>query len=194
MKIIAGEFRGRTILGPRDQSTTRPITGRVRTSLFDRLTHRGLLDDQPVLDIFAGTGTLGIESLSRGASACLFVEKDRDALRRLERNIHTLDLAARTEILRLDALRVHWIHQLPRPFSEGVSVAFVDPPYALLREAGGWDRLIPLLSALATVALPEGVMVLRTEKSLDVAPIEGWGEPETHTFGSQKLHLYAKRA
>ena len=192
MKIIAGEFRGRTILGPRDQSTTRPITGRVRTSLFDRLDHRGLLDDQPVLDIFAGTGTLGIESLSRGASACLFVERDRDAARRLERNIETLNLADRTELLRSDALRAGWVHQLPRPFSEGVSVAFVDPPYALLREDDGWERLQPLLSALAEVALPEGIMTLRTEKHVDVGEVAGWDEPETHTFGSQKLNLYAK--
>lgn len=194
MKIIAGKFRGRKILGPRDESTTRPITGRVRTSLFDRLMHRGLLDDPPVLDIFAGTGTLGLESLSRGASACLFVEQDRDAVRRLERNIETLDVADRAEVLRVDALRVSWVHQLPRPFSEGVAVAFVDPPYALLRETDGWDRLVPLLTALAEVVLPGGVMTLRTEKTADVATVEGWGEPESHTFGSQKLNLYTKPA
>lgn len=192
MKIIAGEFRGRTILGPRDQSTTRPITGRVRTSLFDRLMHRGLFDDEPVLDIFAGTGTLGIEALSRGASSCLFVEQDRDALRRLKRNIETLEIDERCDVRAVDALRLSWLDHLPRPFSAGVSVAFVDPPYALLRDAEGWARLTALLAGLARHVVTEGVMVLRTEKQVDAPAVEGWAGPQAVVFGSQKLNLYER--
>ena len=192
MKIIAGEFGGRTILGPRDQTTTRPITGRVRTSLFDRLEHRGLLAGQPVIDIFAGTGTLGLEALSRGAGACLFVEQHGEAVTRLKKNRQSLDVTDRTAVLRLDALRLAWLDQLPRPYAEGVSVAFVDPPYKLLAEHGGPGRLRPLLTALARVVAPGGVMSLRLEKQAELGAVEGWPEPEIHRFGSQKLQVFTR--
>ncbi len=145
-----------------------------------------------MLDVFAGTGTLGLESLSRGATACLFVERDRDAVRRLKQNIETLDVQDRTQVVQSDALRALWLRQLPRPFSDGVSVAFVDPPYALLREADGWARMLPLLEALGPVMLPGGVMSLRLEKTVDLGAAPGWGEPEVHGFGSQKICLYER--
>lgn len=192
MKIIAGEFGGRTLLGPRDQSTTRPITGRVRTSLFDRLTVRGLLDDEPVLDVFAGTGTLGIEAISRGASGCLFVEQDREAVRRLKRNLSDLALAERCDVRAVDALRPSWLDHLPRPFGEGVSVAFVDPPYAVWDSGEQRQRLERLLAALSRCVVADGVMVLRTPRQVDGPTVAGWGEPRTFGFGSQKLHFYER--
>lgn len=194
MKIIAGEFGGRTILGPRDASTTRPITGRVRTSVFDRLATRGLLDGEPVLDVFAGTGTLGIEAISRGASACLFIEQNRAALHRLERNLETLELSDRGEARAADALRLTWLDHLPRPFSEGVSVTFVDPPYALWARAEGRDRLAGLIAAVARRTMPAGALVLRMPKEVDAPVVAGWGEPERIVYGSQAVAMYERGA
>jgi len=192
MRIIAGELRGRTILGPRGRSTTRPITGRVRTSLFDRLDHRGLLADTAVLDIFAGTGTLGIEALSRGAAHCLFIEQDRDALHRLKQNLDTLALSRKGDVLRTNAMRAMSLAHLPRPYADGVSVIFLDPPYALLHKEADTQRLHTLMAELARFALPGAVMCLRTEKQVHETPIENWQGPDTHRFGSQKLQLYTR--
>ena len=93
MRVIAGRFRGRTLDAPPGQST-RPITDRAKETLFNVLGHRfalpGCLPGFVVLDVFAGTGSLGLEALSRGAAACTFVEQDRRALRYLRQNIARL--------------------------------------------------------------------------------------------------------
>ena len=190
MRIIAGEHRGRRILGPRDASTTRPITDRVKTSLFDRLDHRGLIADAGVLDVFCGTGSLGLEALSRGAHHVTFVDRDRDALERLKRNIETLNLSKRATLRRADAARPGWIETLEEP----ATLAFVDPPYALLEVAGGWAKMMPMLEALASAMGPGGVMVVRTAKRVDAPGIAGCDEPVSQVHGSMALHYYEVRA
>ena len=90
MRIIAGEFRGRKLLPP-DGDATRPITDRVKQSLFDILNPK--IEGSVVLDVFAGTGSMGLECLSRGARQASFFEKDRSAVERLNRNLQTLNLA-----------------------------------------------------------------------------------------------------
>src|SRR5205809_4215568 len=89
MRIIAGEFRGRKLLPP-EGDATRPITDRVKQSLFDILTPH--IEGARVYDLFAGTGSMGLECLSRGASYATFFESDRSALERLNKNIATLKL------------------------------------------------------------------------------------------------------
>src|SRR5512140_1618812 len=96
MRIIAGEFRGRQLLAP-EGSTTRPITDRVKQSLFDILSPR--LEGAIVYDLFAGTGSLGLEALSRGASFCTFFEQDRSALSRLTQNIASLRLQGKCRLI-----------------------------------------------------------------------------------------------
>ncbi|HEX2971347.1 MAG TPA: RsmD family RNA methyltransferase, partial [Tepidisphaeraceae bacterium] len=90
MRIIAGEFRGRKLLSP-EGDTTRPITDRVKQSLFDILTP--LLPEAVVYDCFSGTGSMGLEALSRGAAQATFFEADRSALARLRQNIDALKVA-----------------------------------------------------------------------------------------------------
>src|SRR3954467_12569711 len=85
MRIIAGEFRGRPLLPPQGQQTTRPITDRAKQSLFDVLAPH--IDGALVYDCFAGTGSMGLECLSRGAKFCTFFEADRSAITRLHQNI-----------------------------------------------------------------------------------------------------------
>ncbi|MGH7214480.1 MAG: RsmD family RNA methyltransferase [Tepidisphaeraceae bacterium] len=103
MRIIAGEFRGRRLLAPEEAGTTRPVTDRVKQSLFDILTPS--LDGAAVYDCFAGTGSMGLEALSRGARHVTFFEADRSAGARLRRNIQTLGVAKRSHIITGDLFR-----------------------------------------------------------------------------------------
>ncbi len=131
MRIIAGTHRGRTILGPEDDTTTRPVTDRVKEALFSRLMSLGLLGYGTVADVFSGTGSMGLEALSRGAERCVFIERDRAALQRLNENLSSLGLSDRAEVRTGDALSTLWVRSLP---DEALTVAWVDPPYALLVE------------------------------------------------------------
>jgi 16S rRNA (guanine966-N2)-methyltransferase len=108
MRIVAGAWRGRTLVAPPGQAT-RPTADRVRQALFDTLMHaewggRAVIDGAVVLDVFAGTGALGLEALSRGAASACFIESDARALRALRANIAACKAAHRTEILAVDVL------------------------------------------------------------------------------------------
>src|SRR3954470_3194229 len=96
MRIIAGEFRGRKLLPP-EGDVTRPITDRVKQSLFDILSPR--IEGARVYDCFAGTGSMGLECLSRGAEHATFFEADRSALTRLEKNIATIQVQNRSKVV-----------------------------------------------------------------------------------------------
>src|SRR6266702_8616784 len=100
MRIIAGSHRGHTIKAPRGLDT-RPTSDRVRESVFNLV---GPLDGAAVLDLYAGSGAMGLEALSRGASRAVFVERDRDAVRTIERNLDKLRLSGAT-VLQRDAIQ-----------------------------------------------------------------------------------------
>ena len=130
MRIIAGEFRGRKLLPPATDAT-RPVTDRVKQSLFDILTP--CLPDAHVFDCFAGTGSMGLESLSRGAASAVFFESDRSAYDRLIANIRTLGVADRALALNRDLFK--WFRQptFPDKFNRPSNLIFLDPPYAFLK-------------------------------------------------------------
>jgi len=162
MRIIAGKFKGRTLFSPTD-STIRPTSDRNRETLFNILTNRYKLafNQCRVLDLFAGTGALGFEALSRGAISATFVEKSAAARAIIHRNIEALSVEGVTRILRRDAQDLGSIGRL-LPFN----LVFVDPPYAqtlgekalISAYEGGWltkDTLIILeedISAAITLA------------------------------------------
>ncbi len=157
MRIISGEFRSRKLLSPADSMTTRPIPDRVKESLFGLL--RGHLDGSMVFDGFAGSGAFGLEALSRGADSCVFVEKDKAAAELLKRNIQTLGVEDRSELVVGDALGPGALARCPRP----ATIVFLDPPYPLVRDPVGWkrvktqfERLIQCLGddAFAIIRLP----------------------------------------
>src|SRR5688572_24393976 len=128
MRIIAGEFRGRKLLPP-EGDVTRPITDRVKQSLFDILAP--LLPGARVYDCFAGTGSMGLESLSRGARHAAFFEQHRPAVQRLRRNIETLGVAARATVVAQDLFK--WFAAAPPPApGERAGCVFLDPPYRFL--------------------------------------------------------------
>src|ERR1700683_4864300 len=120
MRIIAGEFRGRKLLPP-EGNVTRPITDRAKQSLFDVLWPR--LEGAIVYDCFAGTGSMGLECLSRGCQAMTFFEADRSALTRLRRNIETLAVANRSKVVAGDIFK--WFKSAPPPTSEA-DLIFLD--------------------------------------------------------------------
>src|SRR6185503_17020383 len=156
MRIIAGRFRSRVLLGPEDQKTTRPITDRVKQSLFDILSP--LLPDTVVYDCFAGTGSMGLECLSRGARRAVFFESDRSALLRLKKNIAGLGVEAEASVVATDLFR-HFA-QAPEPsLDQRAGVIFLDPPYRYLRERP--EDLRALGKRLAAHLSEEGVMVFR---------------------------------
>ncbi len=124
MRIIAGMYRGRTLAAQRDLSI-RPTADRVKQTIFDLLSTRIELDGAHVLDLFAGSGSLGLEALSRGAAHATFIEKTRTSLEALEKNIRTLGCENRATAHLAD---VFWFL---RNAHQTYDLVFVDPPYAL---------------------------------------------------------------
>ncbi|MEZ6192401.1 MAG: RsmD family RNA methyltransferase [Phycisphaerales bacterium] len=205
MRIIAGTHRGRRYLPPRDEKTTRPITDRVKQSLFDRLWSMGALPDAPPnmqaqdadppgtfrgLDIFCGTGSLGLEALSRGVDHCTFVDLDRDAVDRLKTNLTDLQLADRARVVKASALNPIWLGQV-KPGS--INLIFLDPPYALAEDEKGAQDLARLMTDLAKVAAEDCLLSYRTETGITPAPVEGWDGPTSHAYGSMTLHFFTRR-
>lgn len=126
MRVVAGRFRGRALQAP-DDMTIRPTSDRVRESVFNILAH-GIADfslgGARVIDLFAGTGALGIEAVSRGASYCLFVEEAPEARALIRKNVEALGLTGETRIFRRDATDLG-----PAGNMEPYALAFLDPPY-----------------------------------------------------------------
>ncbi len=145
MRIVAGKFRAKRIEAPKGL-TTRPTSDRVRQALFNVLEHGVPQFDfagARVLDLFAGSGALGLEAMSRGARFCLFVEESADARASIRRNVEALSLTGVTKIWRRDATRLGEAGTM-QPFD----LIFLDPPYGKglglkalqSAAAGGWIR------------------------------------------------------
>ena len=144
MRVVAGELRGRRIESPKNDAT-RPTTDKVREAVFNALASLGEVEGASVLDLFAGTGAMGIEALSRGAAHCTFVERDREALGVLRTNLRTLGLEDRSTVSTGDATS----STLP---SHGASLVIADPPYGF----DGWATLLANVPADAFVVLESG--------------------------------------
>lgn len=186
MRIIAGEHRGRRILPPADQRT-RPITDRVKTSLFDRLAQGGRVRGATVLDLFSGTGSMGLECLSRGARRVVFVERDREARRRLGRNLEMINGSDSARVLRADALSAGMIDALD---GESVTLLFMDPPYRMLHDKRRAVKVFEQIARLASLCAEDAVLVLRTDSHAQASAVCGWSGPEQYHYGSMTLHWY----
>jgi len=181
MRIIAGEFRGRRLLPPEGTDVTRPITDRVKQSLFDILSP--WLVGARVYDLFAGTGSMGLESLSRGAEHATFFEADRSAVARLRKNLATLGVAGRATVISGDLFR--WFDT--DPTGARADVLFLDPPYRFLRERS--DALRQLSGAIARRHLaPDGVVVFRHDAA-DALELPGLHRYDSRTYGGMTLEF-----
>jgi 16S rRNA (guanine966-N2)-methyltransferase len=143
MRVVAGTARGRRLEAPAGHEV-RPTSDRVREAVFNALGSLGAVEDAEVLDLFAGTGALGIEALSRGARSCTFVERDPAASRLVERNLAGTGLADRAVVVREPAERA-----LARAVADDrrFDLALLDPPYAY----DGWTALLDALPAAVAV-------------------------------------------
>ncbi|MBU0823969.1 MAG: 16S rRNA (guanine(966)-N(2))-methyltransferase RsmD [Alphaproteobacteria bacterium] len=134
MRVISGEWRGRKLLAPKGDAT-RPTADRTRETLFSMLTSRlGSFEGLVVADLFAGSGALGIEALSRGAATCLFAEQDRDALDVLRGNLSSLGATARADVR---AGSVLGLGPAPRAYD----LLMLDPPYGTGAASVALDKL-----------------------------------------------------
>lgn len=162
MRVVAGELRGRLFEGPPGRDT-RPTTDKVREAMFNALGSLDLVRDATVADLFAGSGGLGIEALSRGAAHVTFVEKDRAALRVLRDNLRALDLEGSSKVVPGDALVM--IGGLD------VDVVLADPPY-------DFDRWPELLAATRA-----DFVVAEAGRPLDDLDVPGWDVTRAKRYG-----------
>jgi len=183
VRIVSGDFRGKTLIAPAG-ANTRPTSDRARQAIFNILEHAPWSDgvrDLRIIDLFAGSGALGFEALSRGAAFCLFVETDEDARAAIRENVDAMSLFGRTRVHRRDATSLG-----VRPGADGPAfdLAFLDPPYrlglgetALARLAeGGW------LAPGALVVFERGV------DEPDFA-VDGFEKLDARDYGAARVHF-----
>lgn len=159
MRVVAGELRGRRIEAP-SGDRTRPTTDKVREAVFNALGSLEVLDGATVLDLFAGSGAMGIEALSRGAAHCTFVENDRAALAVLRRNLDTLGLTRRSTVVAGDARTAARNHGR-------VDVLIADPPYGNTDWSGllaGAEVSVAVLESGSPIGSPPGWETVRDKR------------------------------
>jgi 16S rRNA (guanine966-N2)-methyltransferase len=182
MRIVGGKFKGHSIAPPHG-SATRPTTDRVRESIFNILAHgiEGLeLEGARVLDLFAGTGAMGLEAISRGARFCQFVDDSAEARGLIRKNADALGVIGRAKIWRRDAADLGPCS--PQP---GFDLAFADPPYGkglgekALRSlvSGGWLN-------------PGAIVVLEESLKADIPPVDGLTPVDDRDYGDTKVRFY----
>ena len=181
MRIVGGRFSGRPLAGPKTYAI-RPTSDRLRESLFNVLAH-AYGDPCPgaqVLDLFAGTGAVGLEALSRGCRQALFVEQGVDGRGLLRTNIESLGLQGRAKIYRRDACDLGFVGT-----AEPFHLLFADPPYG----RGLGEKA--LASAAAGSWLVPGALAILEERA-DVQPVlqEGFTFLEERQFGDTRMHFY----
>ena len=187
MRVVAGALRGRKLVAP-EGLQVRPTAERVRQATFNALDHRGVVRGARVVDLFAGSGALGIEALSRGAAHVTFVESDRAALACIRQNLDHVGMTAQATIVRADVAR--WVRG--GSAAGTVDLLFADPPYTF----EGWtDLLAAVLPGLqrdrahAEQAEPDetGIAVLETPGPIE--PGVGWEIVRQQRYGGTVVTL-----
>jgi len=182
MRIVAGEWRGRKLVAPKGD-TTRPTSDRTRETLFSMLVSRlGSFEDLRVADLFAGSGALGLEALSRGAATCMFVEQDPAAIRALRSNITNLRAQERCDVRATSVMAMGAVR------SEPLDLVLLDPPYG----TGAGVVAIDKLSRLGWIA-PSAWVSLETGRTEDVS-VKGYTVDAVRDVGKARLHLLRRDA
>ena len=170
MRVVAGSAKGRKLVAPPGQAT-RPTTDRVREAIFNALGSLGVVDGATVVDLFAGSGALGIEALSRGADHATFLDTDRNAIAAIRDNLDTTGLAGRATVIPADATR--W---------EGTAdLALLDPPYAMDDE--GWRSLLSRLDAVTVVT--------ESDRAVDLG--EQWDVLRSKRYGTTVVQIATRK-
>jgi 16S rRNA (guanine966-N2)-methyltransferase len=185
MRIVGGRLRGRTLAAPKSQAV-RPTSDRLRESLFNILAHAygDPVTGARVLDLFAGTGALGIEAISRGAAFCLLVDDGAEARALIRQNVDTLGLGMVTRVFRRDATKLGPAHPV-EPFG----LVFLDPPYRK-------GLALPALTALRDGGwlAPDALVVVEEAGNAELAAPAGYEELERRTYDDTTIVLLRAQA
>lgn len=176
MRIVSGQYGGRRIQVPRGQSI-RPTSDKVRGAIFNILGSRNVVADAVVMDVFCGTGALGLEALSRGARFCIFIDQNRESLEISRKNVHALGADRESRLILKDATRTG-----ARPEAlESASLVFLDPPYHK-------NLLQPSLESLVSGGwlAPDAMIVCESEKSYTA------GFPEKFVLEDERVYKDTK--
>ena len=173
MRVVAGSARGRRLIAP-DGGDTRPTSDRVREAIFNALGSLDEVVDATAIDLFAGSGALGIEALSRGAQHCTFVDTSRRALDTVRVNLDATGLAAAAEVVTSDA----FAHVRRRP--EVVDLALLDPPYAFT----AWPELLEVM--------PASFVVMESDRTIE--PGERWDVIRARRYGTTVVTFARRRS
>lgn len=172
MRVVAGEARGRRLVAP-DGRDTRPTLDRVREAMFNSLVSLDVVDGARVLDLYAGSGALGIEALSRGAGHATFVDNDRAARRAITENLATTGLGDRAEVVAVDT--VSFLRRVDGDGTRSFDLVLLDPPYAT--DDATWLDVLALVEPLA----PGGVVVVESDREVSL-PV-GWHALRAKRYG-----------
>lgn len=183
MRIIAGKHRGRAIRVPRAEAL-RPTSDRLRQAVFNILDHRSGAHpyaDEPVIDLFAGTGAYGLEALSRGAAFATFIDQDAAALLGIRRNAASMAEGGNIAVLKLDATR---LVSPPRLVPAPAAVAFLDPPYRS-------GLAVPALQGLSAYGWlrADALAVVEVGATEPLAPPKAYAILDERTYGAGRVVL-----
>ena len=184
MRIAGGEFRGRAIAVPRT-GLVRPTQDRVREALFSILAPE--IPGADFLDLFAGSGAVGVEALSRGAASATFVERDRRNFAALEKNLDTILGTRRGAANAVCADAIRWMAAYSGP---GFSVAFADPPYAATDE-GGCAAILEAAAAHGVVRM-EGLFAAETSSGAAPVAAAGWELLRDRAYGKTRICIWRR--
>jgi 16S rRNA (guanine966-N2)-methyltransferase len=184
LRIVAGQLRGRK-LSCTVNAHIRPTPQRVREALFSMLGNA--VPGRPFVDVFAGTGVVGLEALSRGAASVSFIERDGRRLRELEQHLRAFGVTGRASIVRADVYR--WIERYEAP-AEPVNV-FLSPPFADLERRP--DDLVGLLAGLQHKVAPDSILVLQSESHVVLEPLPAAEQWERRRYGRNELLIWVKQ-
>ncbi len=187
MRIIGGTARGtrlRTLPDPQ----LRPMLDRVKEALFNILQF--VVADARVLDLFSGSGSLGLEALSRGAACCVFIESERALARLIRENAESCRLAARCRILEDDVLRLP--QRTPPAGCSPADIALVDPPYALVDDPNSREGLFEVLESLRGAWVADSGLIVLHHRPLPYAlwPTRSLLETDRRIYGESQLTFF----
>ncbi len=182
MRMIAGSARGSQIYAPKGQDT-RPTQDRVRESLFNIL--QGMVEGAAVLDLFAGSGALALESVSRGAAQAVAVDMAQDAVVCIQRNIAKLGFEDRVRVMKCD-----WQKAAAKLKEQGkrFDLIFLDPPYRMTETGGICDRLAEL-----GLLAEEALLVIEHRKGLPPSPGPAFALHRTKGYGDTEISFFTYR-
>jgi 16S rRNA (guanine966-N2)-methyltransferase len=173
------------LLSPKTD-VSRPITDRVKESLFSVLYKYDLPEGRIAADLFSGVGSLGLEALSRGAEFVTFVERDPKIIALLRKNIEKAGFVHKSKVVKADAFKIG-----APVYGQRYDLIFVDPPYAATRQTGKGSQLSKLLVLLNEQSSPDAIVTVRTEKNTELLEQYGWFETmERRQWGTMAVTIF----